>query len=717
MSQRNAFARAWSFLDFKLAAKWTALVCAAGTGVLYIALLVLLALFTDLVITRGRIPAYRELPPGERDRFWQAWERIEKPDRRTALYDLTGSNEKSMRLTQIDEVDTAAPADQEELWRAYVFTLLGERVGHEAAVGYREQSNASVENRDYSLGVLPFVIDARDRVIGRMVAYLARWNHWMWDYGRDEKGNASYMAKLGLMAFGLALLRTLLMFIMRNAGALASVEAATRLRRAIYHHAFRLGTLAIRALGPSEAVNLFTRNVEAVHDALYARLTVTFREPFKFALLLAFALLVNFWLAIGFLFFALLVWLVGGQMAAYFRRKERTAAQRAAAQLALLQESMMMMRLVKCNLMELFNQARVERQLSSYARSLLKQRLGESIYWPLLTFMGMLAGVGLLGVAGLAVLDGKLEVPSAIVQITALVSLYFPLVSFLENRRFVKSGREAAEIIFKFLDRPGEVGQAIGAEALPAISRQVEFDDVSLREPGTGRMMLNGVTLAIPAGQRIAIVGPDEMEKHALVYLIPRFLDPTNGEIRIDQHNLRWVTLDSLRSQIALVMQHNLVFNDTVFNNIGCGATFTLPQVIEAAKVAHAHNFIQKLPQGYDTPIGELGHSLGIAEQFRVALARAILRDPTLYIIEEPSSYVLDDDAKALLDDTFNRVLPGRTVIFLPHRITTIRHCNKIYLLHKGKIEAAGLHRELLEQSELYQHLHYLEFNIFAKQM
>ena len=204
-------------------------------------------------------------------------------------------------------------------------------------------------------------------------------------------------------------------------------------------------------------------------------------------------------------------------------------------------------------------------------------------------------------------------------------------------------------------------------------------------------MLLRGVTLTVKAGQRIALVGPDEMEKHALVYLIPRFLDPTTGEIRIDQHNLRWVTLDSLRAQIAVVLQHNLVFNDTVTNNIGCGdSAYALPQIIEAAKVAHAHHFIQKLPQGYETPVGEMGHTLNVGEQFRIALARAILRDPALLIIEEPPSGMLDEDSRSLLDDTFTRILPGRTTIFLPHRVSTIRSCNQVFSAAQGQDRGRG---------------------------
>jgi ATP-binding cassette subfamily B protein len=300
---------------------------------------------------------------------------------------------------------------------------------------------------------------------------------------------------------------------------------------------------------------------------------------------------------------------------------------------------------------------------------------------------------------------------------TALVSLYWPLERYLDARRLVRRGREGAVQLFKFLDRRGDVGQVVGAEFLQPLAKQIEFDGVSLREPGSGRMLLEDVTLSIPAGQRIGIVGPEELEKHALVYLIPRLLDPTAGEIRVDDHNLRWVTLDSLRAQIATVLQHNLVFHDTVANNIGCGdPAFTLPQIIEAAKVAHAHQFIQKLPQGYETPIGELGHSLSASQQFLIALARAILRDPALIVIEEPES-ALDDDTKSLIDDTLTRFLPGRTAIFLPHRISTIRSCDTLYLLHKGRIEASGVHKELLSSNPLYRHLHYMEFNEMVEQV
>lgn len=705
--QREAFSRAWRFLGYKPVAKWSAVTAAVLTGILYVGLLVVLALFADLLVNRGKIPSFAELPPRQQERFLDDWQ--SQPD-----------EERAERLRQAGvaqpEAKTEASRltrhDPELLWRQELRDLLGRRVGPGAAAVVSDDPNgADLEDR----GILSLVVRTRGQLNGPLAGVMARLAPWTWERPEGRPNYPGYLTGLLLIAVVLALLRGGAMFVMSYAASVAAAEAAARLRRAIYHHTFRLGTLAFRALGPSEAVGIFTRQVEAVHDALYTMLTVVCREPVKFGLLLLFAFAVDPLLALIFLVAALLVWVVGGQIAVSFRRQERAASRAAAEQLALLQESLMLMRLVKCYLMELFNQSRVERQLAAHTEAQLRRDRGEALYRPVLVLLGTLAAVVILWVAGLLVWWGRVGVATAITLAAALVSLYLPTVNWLDRRRFVRRGREAAGVVFQFLDRPGEVGQVVGAEFLPPLSRQLEFMNVTLKEPGTGRTLLDGVTLNIRAGNKVAIVGADDMEKHALIYLIPRFLDPTSGEILIDGHNLRWVTFESLRAQIAIVLQHNLVFNDTVRNNIGCGdAGYDLPKIIEAAKIAHAHHFIQKLPHGYETSIGEMGHYLGISERFRIALARAVLRDPAILIIEEPLA-PLDDDSKALLDDTYTRILPGRTVIFLPHRISTIRSCDQVFLLHQGRVEAAGEHRTLLSGNQLYRHLQYIEFNEFAE--
>jgi ATP-binding cassette subfamily B protein len=713
----EAFARARRFLNYSPLAKWTALATAVGAGILYVALLVVLGLFADLVVSRGELPSFQNVSPNAQELLLADWEALAQDpaaheDRLEALRAL-GLDEKASRELASSDPLLVTPAQREFLWRAHAYEVLKQGVGEEAANLVPPQ--ASGEHLK-DLSILSLVVRSHGRPYGPVIGWLARWNPWIWNHP-NETNSYYYLAGLFILAVILALLRAFCRYLMIEMAGRATVEAATRLRRAVYHHTFRLGTLAVRALGPSEAVGIFTRELEAVHNALYAWLTVVFREPVKFILILAFALLVNFWLALAFLFIAPVVWLIGGQVAGYYRRQGRADMQRAAEQMALIQESLMLMRLVKVYLMELFNQSRIERQLAGYARAQLRRNRGEAIYRPLLVFLGTLAAAVLLAATGLIVLHRLLGVASAVTLATALVSLYWPMTTWLENRRLLRRGRASSVALFEFLDRRGDVGQVVGAEFLTPLARQLEFDEVSLREPGTDHLLLDRVSLTIGAQQRVALVGPDDLAKHALVYLLPRFLDPTAGEIRVDDHNLRWVTLDSLRAQLALVMQHSLVFNDTVANNIGCGdPSYTLPQIIEAAKIAHAHQFIQKLPRGYETVIGEMGERLDIGQQFLIALARAILRDPALLVIEEPQ-VLLDDDTKALLDDTFARILPGRTVIFLPHRISTIRSCDRIFLLHRGRIEAAGGHRELLTQNDLYRHLHYLEFNEMAEQL
>jgi ATP-binding cassette, subfamily B, bacterial len=750
--ESSAFSRVRSLLKYARPAQWTAILSGVGTAVLYALLVLLLALFVDLLVTRGRIPNFAQLSVPEQRAALQEWSELDEGERvralrhlgfpepeggRMPLYrDLLGGpghdypptpgamNAQALAAwgaTRPHGVDPymLAAAQHDLRWRALVWSYLDRRVGPEAAERYQPAREPMSEftapgfgednRRPY--GILGLVVRQRNTPWAGVTSTFASAAGWTW---RGGEPNRSYMTGLLIAGLILVLLRGLLMVVMNDAAARAALEVVTRLRRSIYHHTARQGAMTIHAGAVDEAGHLFTRQVEHVHEALHYSLTHTYRYMVFFPLMLLIALVAHFWLALAFLMLAALVWAVGGQLTSAFRRRARAASRVAANRLELLIESLRHMRLVKSYLMELFNQSRVERQLADYATAQSRRSRGDAVAKPILTAFAVMAGLALLYLAGWVVLNDGLSVAGLVVLAVAFLSLYFPVRARLAGRRVMRHGRDAAAAIYEFLDRKGDVATYPDADFLPGIERGIEFADVTVREPGTGRALLNKASFKVRAGQTVGIVGSDPDEQLALVSLIPRFLDPAEGEVKVDGRNVKWVTQDSLRAQIGLVLQNSLVFNDTVANNIGCGdPSFTLPQIIEAAKLAHAHQFIQRLPYGYETPIGELGRSLSPGEQVRVALARAILRDPTLYVIEEPAEH-LDDDTKDLVDDSLGRVLPGKTVIYLPHRVSTLRQCDKILLLHEGRIVAAGEHRELIADNELYRHLYYLEFNPYA---
>ncbi len=717
MEYRSAFSRAWASLAGHRLNLWFGRAAGVFAAILTTVLLGVLALFVDLLISKGRIPAEHDLAPGQKAAFVAALDGF-SGEPRTESLEAVGV--APARAAAFDGPFATLPLiEREELWRAYVWHLLDTRVSPAAAATYADRA-VNLDKDPHlpvgGLGVLSLVVRTHGLGISPTVGWLAKWNSWAWRPDDARPPNFWYLTGLLFLAIAVALLRAMLINAMNYAAAAAGVIVAIRLRRAVYHHTYRLGTLTIRSTGPAEAAALFNRHVENVQDAVQARLTAQFYCPLELAFLVIFALAIHFWLALAFILAALLVLLWGGQIAANLRRAGHSADRRAGVRMALLQESLIIMRLVKSNVMELFNQSRVERQLADYAAARLRRGRGEALFRPLLWFLATFCAAALLYIAGLIVLSAGLGTANVIVLAATLAAAYWPLRDLVRSRRRRRRGQESAVLIYEFLDRPREVGQVVGAEFLPGVVKGIEFRSVGLRDPASGRVLLDDVTMRIAAGERVGLIGTDPAETHAVIYLLARFLDPTSGEIRIDDKNLKWLTLDSIRSQIAVVLQPNLIFNDTVANNIGCGdPTYSIPQIIEAAKIAHAHQFIQKLPYGYETPVGEMGSSLRVGEEFRIALARAILRDPAMYVIEEPPT-PLDDDGKDLLDDTFTRILPGKTVLFLPHRISTIRSCDRVYLIHRGRVEATGDHHELISGNDLYKHVHYLEFNEFAGQ-
>lgn len=710
-------------------ARWGAILSSIGATFTYILLLLLLYLFVDLLVWRGEIPAYAQLTAARKREFADEWAGRSEDDRKEAVARLgwpdargkrliTANDEELKKLAKTKEEEHLFADEWETRWQAGVYLALRDRVNRQAADLWLpprpEIEVTGAQKPDLSepapdarpqYGLLSLVVRERNRWTGPLLGKIAALNSWTWVPGANGSANVPYLTGLFVLAFGLAAIRGVLINALAYLSAAVTLDTVTRLRRAVYFHMYRLGALTIQTIGTAEAADLLTRRVEEVGDTIRARLTNAYRCPLAVVLLITLIVLVNFWLAVSFLALAGLVWLLGGQVAAHFRREARLGERQASGALALLKESMGLFRLVKCFQMERFNQTRVERQLNESARANWRRLRGSAMAGPLLGSVGLLTGVALLYLAARGVLAGGFTVAGLAVMAVALVSLAAPIAGLFDYVAKLRHGREAADAIFEFLDRKGETTEAADAEFLPALTTRMEFRQVTLKDPVSGQPLLENVTFAVPANSKVAIVGQDAAEKHALVYMIPRFLDPSSGEIRIEDKNIRWVTHESLRAQVALVMQDDLTFSDTVANNIGVGTPeYSLPQIIEAAKLAHAHQFIEKLPFGYETLIGGPGYSLTPGERFRIALARALLRDPSILIIEEPVGPI-DEDTLALLDDTLARVSAGRTIIFLAQRLSTLRRVDRVFLLKDGHVQASGSHNDLWRDNDQYRRL------------
>lgn len=496
----------------------------------------------------------------------------------------------------------------------------------------------------------------------------------------------------------------------------AAVDAAETLRNQAHRQIYRLGQSALPNEGIGPVLNLFTREVNDVRDATIAALDASWKLPLLGIGLLALALVMSWPVTVFLVSLAALSVLASLPLLRLAREESTTAAREAALNLLLLQEDLGLVRTVRVFGMEGIDRDRFDAHLKAYRRAD-RRRLGTELAvnptLQLLAGVALVCGLGLIGYAVLGVPDRPTSLAAAVVVVMALAGLAWVFYRLQALREDIRRGERSAATLFEYLDRRPELLMTPGAQFLAPMRQRITFENVSLNDPG-GRTILSGVSAEIKAGSRVAVVGLDAAAKEALVCLVPRLIDPTIGRVRIDGIDLKDVTLESLRAQVATVFQADLVFSDTVLANIGLGdASYGLPRVVEAAKVAHVHQAIQDLPDGYETLLGPIGHYLSPDEQYRLALARVWLHDPSIVIIEEPTT-PLDEDIKPLIDDTIDRLARGRTVIFLPHRLSTIRRCDHVLVLHNGRLEDQGKPRDLASRSRLFRHIQYVEFNQFV---
>jgi len=325
-------------------------------------------------------------------------------------------------------------------------------------------------------------------------------------------------------------------------------------------------------------------------------------------------------------------------------------------------------------------------------------------------FVFLLANLGTLAIilfGGLQVMGGSLSIGELVAFNTYLGFLLFPILTIGFLAAGISRAGASSQRVFEVLDAPLEVQDPPDAVPLPPIHCRVEFDGVGFRYPGDDREVLRGISFAAEPGQTVAILGTTGSGKSTLVNLLPRFYDVTEGSVNLDGHDVRDVTLSSLRSQIGIVLQTSLLFSGPVRDNIAYGRPdATLQDIEAAARAARANEFIRALPEGYDTVIGEKGVGLSGGQRQRIAIARALLIDPRLLILDDSTSAV-DAETEAAIQESLDRMMreSHRTVFVIAQRVSTVRDADLILVLDEGGIGARGTHEELLRESELYNEI------------
>jgi ABC-type multidrug transport system fused ATPase/permease subunit len=333
----------------------------------------------------------------------------------------------------------------------------------------------------------------------------------------------------------------------------------------------------------------------------------------------------------------------------------------------------------------------------------------DSAIGPVIESVGMVAAVAAVCIAGYLVLKGDMDPAMFISWLVVLMATFDPIRHLAKVATQFQRTEAAATRVFELQDRVQE-DRVVGGPDLPRHSKTIEFRHVSFRYPG-GTEALKDVSLTIQAGEVVAVVGPNGSGKTTLVQMIPRLIDPAAGEVLIDGHDLRKVSMRSLRRQVGIVTQDTVLFNATIGENIGYGRARPKERdVMAAAKRAFVDEFVQPLPAKYDTMIGEHGTGLSGGQRQRIAIARAILRDPTVLIFDEATSQI-DADSEHRIHQAMADFIHGRTALIVAHRFATVLSADRIVVMNEGCIVDVGTHKELLGRCKLYEHLYRTQFS------
>uniref|UniRef100_A0A832D1Y6 ABC transporter ATP-binding protein n=1 Tax=Ignavibacterium album TaxID=591197 RepID=A0A832D1Y6_9BACT len=484
------------------------------------------------------------------------------------------------------------------------------------------------------------------------------------------------------------------------------------LRDEAYRHLHKLPISYFKRERVGNLISRFTNDVNIVQSSISATFSNLIKEPLTILVFLGIALSISWQLTL----FALIILPFSMAIIAWIGfklRRQTTKLQEKLADItSILQETISGVKIVKAFGMEDFENKRFMKETREFFRLVLRIVRVRNASSPLTEFLSVIVGAFIIYYGGLLVLEKNTITASQFLGfLFAIFQMMPPIKELSSVNNRIQEASAAGDRIFEILDTEPDIKNAPDAIELKEFQKTIHFKNVSFKYDDSEEWVLNDINFSVNKGEIIALVGPSGGGKSTLVDLIPRFYDPTEGSIILDEVDIRKYTLQSLRAKMGIVTQETFLFNTTIRENIAYGLTeCPMEKIIEAAKTANAHNFIMEMPQQYETIIGERGVKLSGGQRQRLTIARALLKNPEIMIFDEATS-ALDNESEILVQEAIERLMKNRTTFVIAHRLSTIRNATKIIVIDRGKITQQGTHEQLIaDEKGLYKKLYEMQF-------